>query len=82
MSPEISKDEPYDGNKADIFSLGVILLIILTRKKVFFNPKGFVKIYNKNYKKYIDKYYQYIQNNNIEGFLKIIGLENLNLSKI
>ena len=81
MSPEIFKDEPYDGNKADIFSLGVILLIILTKKKVFFNPKGFAKQYNKNYNKYIDKYYQYIQNNNIDGFLKIIGVDNLNLSK-
>ena len=37
MAPEVLKDKDYDGKKADIFSLGVLLLNIRTGKYLFEN---------------------------------------------
>jgi serine/threonine protein kinase len=35
MAPEIAEEKPYDGRKADIFSLGVILFVIVLCKFPF-----------------------------------------------
>ena len=75
--PVIFKFLPFDGIKADIFSLGVILLSIVARKRVFFNPGKFCK----NDETYKDRYYQKIKDNDIKGYWELLDVESLNLSK-
>ena len=55
-APEIFLHKPYDGVKADIFSLGVVLINLVTSKI------GFIKA-NKN-----DKLYKYIMLKNYEAY--------------
>ena len=77
---EILKNIPFDGFKADIFSLGVILFAMLTKRKVFYNEKLYHGKFNKeNYKTYKDKYYQYIIDEDFKGYWDIINL-NIELS--
>ena len=77
---EVIKNIPFDGIKADIFSLGVILFNILTRKKVFNNQKMYCYKYNEKFRTYKDKYYQYIIDNDLEGYWNKLNLQNLGLS--
>ena len=71
-SPEILREVSYDGIKADIFSLGVILFKLITYKKIF-------RTYNKNKKSY-DRLYKYIINKDSKSYWKIIEVENNNLN--
>lgn len=77
---EVIKNIPFDGIKADIFSLGAIIFNILTGKKIFNNQKLYFFKYNKKYKEYKDKYYQYMIDNDPEGYWKIINVVDLGLS--
>ena len=78
---EVIKNIPFDGIKADIFSLGAILFGILTKKKVFDKEELYCYTYNKkNFDTYEDKYYQYIINNDSQGFWEKIKL-NIELSE-
>ena len=43
---EVIKNIPFDGIKADIFSLGVILFGMLTKRKVFYKEKLYFYRYN------------------------------------
>ena len=68
MAPEIFLKKPYDGEKADIFSLGVILFNLRTSKF------GFVEAKVINFAKDIrEKLYNYIKGKNIETYWKILG---------
>ena len=79
---EIYKRKAFDGIKADIFSLGVVLFYIVTNRSIFKNSKMFSKYYNPNYDKYIDedKYYLLIKNKENDEFWKVVIGEELNLS--
>ena len=63
-APEIIMRQPFNGYKADVFSLGVILFIMLTGKRPFRNARKF------------DGYYQYIRKGNLELFWKNIKKSN------
>ena len=74
MAPEIFLKKPYDGEKADIFSLGVILFNLRTSKF------GFVEAKVVNYAKDIKgKLYNYIKEKKIETYWKILET-NANIS--
>ena len=83
---EIFRSKPYDGIKADIFSLGVVLFYIVTNKSIFHNPDKFKPYINSNYKKYInqDKFYKLIKernNNNYNDYWDVVVGEELDLSE-
>lgn len=86
IAPELFCKNQYNGFQADIFSLGAILLKMLTGKEIFDNKEGFIQKKNdgnKTYidKYYIDKYYKYIQDNNIDKYWEEIGVSTMNLKK-
>ena len=60
-APEIIMRQPFNGYKADVFSLGVILFIMLTAKRPFRNARKF------------DNYYQHIRKGHFELFWKNIN---------
>ena len=60
-APEIILGKPYDGFKADIFSLGVILLYLATCKKGFFKA-------NKD-----DQHYRLIMTQHYKQYWKVVG---------
>ena len=64
LPPEIGK-KPYDGQKVDIFSLGVLLLYMKTGKQIFEIHK--------------DKIYKFIKKRKYESFWYIIESGNKNL---
>ena len=57
-APEIIEGKPYDGVKTDIFSIGVILFSLMTKKYGFFKADDkdllYEKIKNKQYEEYWD----------------------------
>ena len=59
--PEMYKQKPYNGVKADVFSLGVVLLNITFGKCGFVKPLRFEKYYKYIYKKDFDKYWEIIE---------------------
>ena len=58
--PEMYKKKPYNGVKADVFSLGVVLLNITFGKCGFVKPLRFEKYYKYIYNKDFDKYWETI----------------------
>ena len=58
MAPEIKEKKTYDGRKADIFSMGVILFIIVSGHYPFGEAKK------------DDKYFKHIVNGNFEEYWK------------
>ena len=76
MDPVIFNLKPYDGFKADIFSLGAILLNIVANKEVFYDKNKFG--FDKNYK---DRFYEKIKDNDIKGYWELLNVENLNLTE-
>ena len=80
---EIFSRKPYDGIKADIFSLGVVLFIIVTNKSIFYDVEKFKPYIYKGYKKYIheDEFYKLIKERKNNDFWKVVIGEELNLSK-
>jgi len=71
MPPQMFNHQPYNGSKADIFSLGVILFNLVT------GMLGFKKADNH------DNLYRYIINNQIDEYWNHLpnGINNLNLSQ-
>ena len=75
MAPEIFLKVPYDGEKADIFSLGVILFNLRTSKFGFLKAKAVdfatdisAKLYNFIMEKKINTYWKILETNfNING---------------
>ena len=68
-APEVLARQPYDGIKADIFSLGQLLINLVTGQFGF-------KSSSKN-----DKYYRLIINQNIHNYWNEVQQNNLNLSQ-
>ena len=56
-APEILKNQPYDGFKADIFSLGVVLLTLTTCKIGFFEASKSDPFYRLIALKHFEKYW-------------------------
>ena len=56
-APEILRNKPYDGFKADIFSLGVVLLILTTCKIGFCEATKYDPYYRLIMTKHIEKYW-------------------------
>ena len=71
MPPQMFNNQPYNGSKADIFSLGVILFILVTGRFGFNNADNH------------DPNYQFIRNNLINQYWNSLPNEinNLNLSQ-
>ena len=67
IAPEILMEMPYDGEKADIFSLGVILFNLRTCKYGFINAS------------IDDSYYKFIKKKKINTYWKILG-ENIKIN--
>ena len=67
IAPEILMEIPYDGEKADIFSLGVILFNLRTCKYGFINAS------------IDDSYYKFIKKKKINTYWKILG-ENIKIN--
>ena len=65
MAPEISTNLPYDGIKADIFSLGVLLFNLVTCKFGFYEAKINSKNISNNKNKTL---YEYIKDKNIKDY--------------
>ena len=81
---EIFQCRPFDGIKADIFSLGVILFKLVTNKSIFYDIKPFNYTMNeKGFKDYIniDDYYKYIKDKKFDDFWKVAIGDELNSSK-
>ena len=57
-APEILKNKPYDGFKTDIFSLGVVLLTLVTCKFGFLKAESSDRYYNFIAEKKIAKYWK------------------------
>ena len=76
-SPEILRNKPYDGFKADIFSLGVILLILNTCKFGFLNASKLDPYYKLIIDKHINKYWNSVSNQitNISKELKDLFIQ-------
>ena len=66
-APEINRNILYDGEKVDIFSLGVILFNLRTCKFGFKNTED-----NKSSNKIEENLYDFIKQKNITGYWKII----------
>ena len=66
-APEIIEGKPYDGEKVDIFSLGVILFVLMTKRFPFKAAKTFAYIQNES-----EKLYGLLINKKIEEYWKII----------
>ena len=74
MAPEVIEEKEYDGEKADIFSIGVLIFTILTSKIPFLNAK----IYNEGRK--IKQLYRFIKEKDEEKYwetLKEEGIDGL-----
>ena len=65
VAPEIYRREEFNGEKADIFSLGVTLFYLVTKKDGFQNSREETYLY------------QLIKEKNYEKFWKLINIENL-----
>ena len=74
-APEILENKPYDGEKADYFSIGALLFVLMTRKFAFQEAKTFQYI-----EKESQKLYNLIKTNQIEEYWNII--ENIFRVKI
>ena len=95
-APEILKNKPYDGFRADIFSLGIVLFCLITGKFGFENqskyyesdslPKvseEFKKIFYKMIAKKSDERYKNIEEIlNSEWMLEIVKMEKEELKKL
>ena len=68
MAPEILNHQPYDGFKADIFSLGQLLFNLVTRMFGFQSS-------NDN-----DQFYTFIRNHQINAYWNQEQFQNLNLT--
>ena len=67
--PEILRNKPYDGYKADIFSLGVVLLTLTTCKIGFLEATKYDPYYRLIMTKFFDKYWNTVSN-------QITGISN------
>jgi serine/threonine protein kinase len=78
---EIFEGKSFNGIRADIFSLGVVLFHIVTNKSIFYEIKKTAEKYS-DYGKYIDedKYYQLIKEGKNDDYWKVIIGEELDLS--
>ena len=62
--PEIAPNKPYDGKKADIFSLGASLILLVTGKDGFKTASTNDKFYNKILLKHLSLYWKIIESIN------------------
>ena len=58
MPPEIIEDKVYDGRKADVFTLGVILFVIVQGKFPFSEAKKSDYFYKTLMNKEYDEYFE------------------------
>ena len=74
-APEINEGKDFDGEKADVFSFGVLLFVLLIGIKPF--PTAEIIDHGSN----VQKLYRYIikDSDNYWNFLKIMGLTGLSL---
>ncbi len=60
LAPEMIEKKNYDGKKADIYALGILLLAIVSGKYIFYCAKktdeNYSLIYKKNYKEFCSKF--------------------------
>ena len=64
MAPEINENKIYNGKKADVFSLGVILFVIVQGKFPFIEASQVDKFYSLIYTKRYMEYWQVIDRHN------------------
>ena len=89
MAPEVIEEKEYDGEKADIFSTGVLLFTILTSKipfpiaKIFNEGNKIKQLYRFIKEKDEEKYWETLKEKNIDGlspefkdlFLKMVAFD-------
>lgn len=79
-APEILLNNPYDGYKADIFSLGVILINLVTCKLGFCYAVSHDKYYKYIYSKRYERYWNKIQITNVSNEFKDLYLNMVQYS--
>ena len=66
-APEIAENKPYDGEKVDIFSIGSLLFVLMTKSYGFAEAKTFDFVENES-----QRLYHLIKNNKINEYWNII----------
>ncbi|OMJ89784.1 hypothetical protein SteCoe_7956 [Stentor coeruleus] len=77
MAPEVLLGLPFDGQKADIFSLGVTLFIMYSRFPPFYKAD----IIDRFYKSFVydnEKFWEYVSSRHLQGFYSLEFIDLIN----